>query len=338
MLNLHTVFNIAWFLSVLVSCGKNSNSYLSEEMDRYNNPSNVAGADRPLDYYLSNLPETGYVEKPVWNSSWYPNSQGGTAYRSNPSDYSPMEKYDLAVNDASMNATRWEKQRSLATRNIPWAGHCNGLAAASTMADSPKHSVVYNNINFTVEDVKALLIEAWQDGGTVVGGRCNAQRIYYDTDGRMTNSSCRDLNPATFHIALANFLGLFHKPIIADIDSGYPVWNYPIVDYTVKLKQKLDIRSVNWWLFNREDTTYRYNPNAISFMYYQTEITLSIGSKFIYEYILELDASDIIVGGEWFRNAKENHPDFIWRHTAPMAENPYLNIKIIYDIYFESLG
>lgn len=328
---------ILLFTVLCFACGQNSKSFLKEEMDIWNNPDNIAGADSALVRQILRLPDNGFVSKNVWVTSWYPNSNGGTSYRSDPYQYSPIEKYDISVNDASMRATRWEIRDSRNSGNVLWSGHCNGLAAASTMTDEPRHPVTFNNVTFSVEDIKALLIEAWQAGGVTVGGRCNNKVMVYDGNGRIIATSCRDTNPATFHIALTNFLGVFKKPIIADIDLGYPVWNYPIVEYNIKLKQRLDIRSANWWLFSLEKDTYEYNPNAVSFMYYQTEILLSKGFRSIYEYILELDGNDNIIGGEWFRNAKESHPDFIWRHTTPMAENPYLDVKTVYDIYFQSL-
>lgn len=320
----------------LIGCGKNSVSHVSEAMDYLNIPESLPGADGALFITPPSQPDTGSVSQPVWGGSWYPYSQNGTARKPTPSEYSPLEKYDLANHDPIFKATNWELQKSNELRDISWAGHCNGLAAASTMAKEPIRGVWYNGVYFTVDDIKALLIEAWQDGGTSIGGRCASQEIAYDSIGRILDNTCRDTNPATFHILLTNFLGRFRKPLIIDTDSGYPVWNYPIVSYEVKFKTDLTTQDATRWLFGASKDTYEYNPMAKSFIYYQTQIVLSTGVKKIYEYILEINEYNRVIGGEWFRNGKTDHPDFIWRHTAPKVENPYLSVDTIYAIYNQS--
>jgi len=324
------------FFLLISGCGNESSSSLKEAMDWLNNPTNIPGASGTLMTVLNSLPERGNSNFPVWNGYWYPSSQNGTARRP-PNAWSPMEKYDQAMGDSGYQATNWEKESSKQLSDTDWAGHCNGLAAASTMVTEPKRAVVYKNVTFTVDDIKALLIEAWGSGGKMVGGRCNAKTIHYDTNGRIVESECRDLNPGTFHILVTNFLGNFHTPIIADTDNGDPVWNYPIVSYEVKYKQlDLNAQAVNMWLFNVNKNTYDYNPNAKSFAYYQTQIALSTGVQKIYEYILELDGAGNILGGEWFRNSKKDHPDFLWRHTQPTTENPYIDLNVVYAIYNQS--
>jgi len=302
-----------------------------------NNPANIPGRVSQLSMILTDLPDSGNLATPVWVADWYPSSRGGVAYRPNPKVPSPLEKYDLAMHDSQQRATYWELQTSKTLANVEWAGHCNGLAAASTMTDEPRVPVTYNNVYFTTDDVKALLIEMWQGGGHIVGGRCDAENIQYDSVGRMIQDECRDLNPATFHIAITNFLGLFRKPIIADLDAGIQVWNYPIISYTVQDKRpNLTVRDVTYWLTGVAKDTYDYNPDAVSFAFYQTQVTYTSMIK-IYQYILELDASGQIIGGEWYGVSKKDHPDFIWRHTSPTPENPFIDVHTIYDIYFRSI-
>ena len=320
-------------------CGaKTTPSSLKEAMNWLNAPGNLPGANGPLKVLFDTLPDKGGVAVPVWQGYWYPSSQNGTARKPNMYTLSPMEKYDQAIEDSDEKATNWEIEDSKQYKGIAWAGHCNGLAAASTMVKEPKHAVTYNGVSFTVEDIKALLIELWQKGGTTVGGRCNNKEITYDSNGRIVEDECRDLNPATFHILTTNFLGVFQKPVIVDIDPSEAVWNYPIVSYEVKYKQKATLRDVTYWLFNEIKDTYVYNPSAVSFEYVQTEILLSTDNKKIYEYILELDANGNIIGGEWYRNSKSDHPDFMWRHTTPTPANPYLNIDVVNAIYQSSLN
>jgi hypothetical protein len=57
-----------------------------------------------------------------------------------------------------------------------------------------------------------------------------------------------------------------------------------------------------------------------------------------YDYILEVDATGKIVGGEWIGTSKRQHPDFVW---LPLRSNvttvaggkiSYANVKMIYDL------
>lgn len=328
---------ISWLAAlgiITCSCGEKSTpSKLKEPMDWTNSPGHLPGADAALVLDADALPDSGAVAKPVWTTYWYPISEYGTARRPWAGELSPMEKYDTATGDSSMRGTGWEMAQYTAYGNVPWAGHCNGVAAAGTMVDEPRKEVWYNGVRFSVDDIKALLVESFQGGGVVIGGRCNLSRLSVDSSGRPTDAECRDTNPASFHIAVTNYLGRFKKPIIADSDSGYPVWNYAITSYRVRAKSKLSASEAARWMGMR---SYPFNPAATSFSYYQMEAVYSGGFTKVYEYILEMSGSSI-VGGEWFRDSRVDHPDFLWRHTGPTAENPYLNLDVVRSIYEKSL-
>jgi len=318
------------FFLLLCSCGRDTLSKLKEPINPANDPANLPGAEGELVTLPDSLPASGNPIKPSWTAYWYPYSDGSMA--------KVVEKYDVAINDSDKKASGWEWQQTNQFKTVSWAGHCNGVSSAGTSVDEPKHPVTYNNVTFSVDDIKALLADVWQASGTVVGERCNDQPIEYDPNGRMINSACRNINPASFHILVTNFMGIYHKPIIANIGPVPQVWNWPITSFEVKLRENLTVRDVNVWMFGVQDKdTYDYNPDAKSFIYYQTAITLLSGSQKIYEYILELDKGGKIIGGEWFRNAKKDHPNFLWRATTPATENPYLDIKVVYDIYNKSL-
>ena len=321
-------------LLALSGCGEKEadKSGLQEAMDSLNNPGNLPDTSGPLERNIDRLPTAGYSAIPVWTGNWWPYSAEGTAHRPQPRELSPLEKYDAAMgNDAS--ATRWELAQAAALKAYTWAGHCNGLAAAGIMEKEPKRGVSFRNVYFSVEDLKALLVEVWQGGGTLVGGRCNSQQVSYDRHGRMLDNLCRDINPAAFHLDLYNFLGRWRKPVIIDIAPLAEVWNYPIVSYTQTAQRALSTREATFWLTRMQYPDYPYNPDALSFRYIETEITLAAGNRFRYAYILELDADGNIIGGEWFGKSKQVHPDFIWRHSwPPTPENPYVNPAIVRQI------
>lgn len=313
-------------LLVIFGCSEERpQSTLSEAMDWLNDPRGVPGADGPLTTLVGSLPSSGSSNHHVWTGSWLPYSQGGSL--------TATRKYDQAT---GAQAAAWEQAEVNRFQHISWGGHCNGLAAASTMETEPLRSVYYNGVWFDTSDIKALLTEAWNGGGTIVGGRCNNSYPARDGDGRISDSACRDMNPATLHIVITNFLGIWHKPVILDTEGGYAVWNYPAVSYRIVNSQAISRQTANGWLRGVYEDYYPYNPSAISMQYIQMEITLATGSTLNYYYILELDGKGTIIGGEWYGSSKDNQPDFIWRHTVPTTSNPYLNINVIYDIYSRS--
>lgn len=324
-------------LVLLVGCGQHppSSSILKEAMNPLNDPKLIPGSASLLEYEFKKLPESGKVER-LWTGHWWPLSQNGTAARRQQGSRSPMEKYDDAVGSGDA-ATAWEIAASKPYASVAWAGHCNGLAAAGIMSEEPLHAVTYNGVTFTTEDIKALLVEKWQGSGRIIGDRCDRKTITYDRYGRIVEDECRDLNPATLHIALANYLGLFGKAIIADMDISEAVWNYPLESYLVLQSEFLTNDEAIWRIKNESSTVYSYNPNAVDFVHIRLSLTFLKFDPKTYEYILELDQKGKILGGEWLGKSKREHPDFIWRPADPRAENPNLDLQIIDNIYKQSL-
>jgi hypothetical protein len=321
---------------LIFGCGSptQDRSYLKEPMNALNNPAMIPGSSMTLDYKLSRLPEAGTIDR-LWGGWWWPMSERGTASQRFGSK-SPMEKYDI-VAKTNGKVNKWEIDSTAAYANVGWAGHCNGLSASSIMMEEPVKAVVLDGVSFSVEDVKALLVEKWQGSGSIVGDRCDKKNITYDSYGRIREAECRDLNPATFHLALTNFLGLSGKSLIADIDNTEAVWNYPIQTYQVVATQSLTQDQATWRIQKDAITTYSYNTSAVDFMYVKTSVTFLGFDPRSYEYILELDVKGNIIGGEWLDKSKREHPDFIWRPSDPRAENPYLDPEIIDKIYKMSI-
>ena len=318
----------------LVGCGNPQDSFLKEPMNALNDPNRIPGSISALEYAFSKLPSEGKVER-LWTGWWWPMSQKGTASRKFGSK-SPMEKYDLAANTGGV-AQAWEIEASRPYANIGWAGHCNGLASAGIMAEEPTRAATYNGVTFEIEDVKALLTEKWQGSGYIVGDRCDRKVVTYDQYGRIKETECRDLNPGTFHIALTNYLGLFGKALITDIDNSEAVWNYPVSSFKVLSTQSMTNDEAIWRVQKESSTVYSYNPNAVDFVYVKNSVTFLGFDPRTYEYILELDLNGKILGGEWLEKSKKDHPDFIWRPSDPQADNPHLDFQIIDSIYKQSI-
>lgn len=312
-------------LVTLSGCGETADdSWTSEQMDRNNNPEDVAGGAN-FDYYLPQLADSGEVSG-VWTGSWWPLSQGGTV--------GPLRKLDRITNGQGL-ASAWEQKTVDRYGDVSWAGHCNGLAAAGTMTKEPRNSVRYDGVDFGVEDIKALLVETWQGGGRIVGGRCNEEQLETDEYGRYVRAECRGMNAGTFHLGITNFLGKFKKPLILDVSSGVMVWNYAVVSFEIESQEEVSSSEASELLGARGN--YRFNHNAVAFMRVKMNITLVTGQRKTYEYIIEGDSRGDVIGGEWIGSSKSSHPDFMWRHTRPTPENPHLDISTIKKIYRASL-
>ena len=135
---------------------------------------------------------------------------------------SPSEKYDLALADYALSATR----RALAsTHNADprprfWFGLCNGVAAAGIDEPEPFRTVDVTSpdgvrVRFHPNDVKALLALSyyWMAEMDDLGGSCD--RALWDS-GRVCS-----INPGGLVLALANRLGLAKRAVLVDV---HPSW------------------------------------------------------------------------------------------------------------------
>lgn len=301
-----------------------------EAIDPMNNPINLAGSGT-LTYALERIPESG-KSRPVWTGSWWPLSEGGTAKIVSGSK-SPLQKYGLAT-ETGDRAHQWEVRSAARFGHVSWAGHCNGLAAAGIMTKEPRKSVEYNGVIFSTKDIKALLVEAYQGAGRIVGGRCNDRIVRTDQAGRALKPECRDLNPGTFVLALGNFIGLKGLPVILDKANGVEVWNFPVDAYKL-YKREIDRATAGRLVYN--NTGYPFNPRSERYYKVQIQTTYVPNKIQIYNAVIETDKQGNILGGEWIGESKQVHPDFVWTVSGPTAENPHLDVGLIKAIYALSI-
>ncbi|MCO7224217.1 ricin-type beta-trefoil lectin domain protein [Pleionea sp. CnH1-48] len=259
---------------------------------------------------------------------------------------SPSEKYDLLVGDSEFSMTRasWATGKGYYDRDgkvETWMGLCHGWAPAAYMLPRPEQTIVVkdaegNDLTFYPSDVKALGTLLWSNGdfqNKFMGSRCNIKDPKKDENGRVLEPQCFDNNPASFHIAVINQLGLSNRSVIMDATYDYEVWNQPIYSYKIKyvnLKTSQSTTDVNAAVINIEDYTedkfksYR-STNATKIVGVRMELeyisenqpnhdtTNSSATdeivKVHYYYDLELNDAGEILGGEWYSN---RHPDFLW--------------------------
>jgi hypothetical protein len=159
-------------------------------------------------------------------------------------NWSPSEKYDLSVKDEKFSLTNQQKKEGEWYLNEKgevegWMGLCHGWAPASIMVKQPEKVVEWMgprgvSIKWYPNDIKALVTLAWANGSwasNFVGRRCEQKKLTKYPNGRIKNGACFDNNPATFHLALANFVGIARSSFIMDKAYDYQVWNQPIISY-----------------------------------------------------------------------------------------------------------
>jgi hypothetical protein len=329
---------------------------------------------------VSELPTRGSVptEKLPYSGFQYPENRGGTNIRWNNAP-SALEKYDAVFNKGQPLAVAWEKEKHTDTTNsreTAWYGHCNGWSAAAIRHAEPRLRVKRlrpdgSALYFEPQDIKALLAEIYMntDYFPIGGVKCQAsapirpsERVNPEEMG-----ACQDINPATLHLALGNWVGKLGHAIIMDRSSNNEVWNHPIHAYSFKMNEITRDQAIQRiWGYDTSaprPTEYTFNKRAVRFYYVETAITYTDGlmdaealgnvaPKHVdatfpqpLRYILEVDANEQIIGGEWSFESQIDHPDFLWASFEPIQPNGtrsmgnlYVKNAEVMRLWAESIG
>ncbi|MCB1750617.1 MAG: hypothetical protein KDI74_02770 [Gammaproteobacteria bacterium] len=218
-----------------------------------------------------------------------------------------------------------------------WWGICHAWAPVSIDLPEPKIPVEYNAVRFQVSDIKALLSVSYtRASARIAGERCDEDAPALDDHGRPESSECRSTNAGTWHVILSNIVGLDGKSFIMDQRrdgrrSSYPIWRYR----TTRLEQVTLQDAMRLVADDLPGTAARYlfNATAVSFYHVETAVDYIVPSPpgrdgFLggvideftrtttLDYILEVDADDRIIGGEYIGTSKTSHPDFLWKATG----------------------
>ena len=235
-----------------------------------------------LVYVLDQLPQTGSAEVAPWAGNYWPTWQDNINYRwDGANSDAPATKYGAAygVNgiedavsrhhgidanssrkactsnsdcDPEMGEACAKREGNEDGRCIPtWWGICHAWAPASILYREPQQPVTRNGVTFKVNDIKALLTLATENVSVkFVSRRCNDDegrgQITYDEYGRPDpDGSCIDTNPATYHLLLANYLGLRQQSFVEDRTFDDEVWNQPLRGYRVTKLEAIDAATAN---------------------------------------------------------------------------------------------
>jgi hypothetical protein len=254
-------------------------------------------------------------------------------------------------------------------RCIPgWWGICHAWSPAAIREPEPVNAVTRNGVTFKVNDIKALmtLVYNWINVKHV-SLRCESHEgtsMAVDAYGNPTGEDigCKDTNAGTFHVITTNFLGLMGKSFVEDRTFDLEVWNQPVARYRTKHFQPVSVEEAHLMLQVPDDLmdteSYLFNGNAAALYHvrmeldYVSESTSSTDGNLAsnvenyihtdsYDYVLEIDADGLVIGGEWVGASKTNHPDFLWTPTG-MKNLPHFTPPIAYyqvkSLLIESLG
>jgi hypothetical protein len=256
---------------------------------------------------------------------------------------SPAEKYDLIVGDRSWTLTegvwaRGQQYNDKYGKVDYWMGICEGWALASIMVPQPTKTLQVpaaggGSVTMYPSDIRGLASLLWATGRfpvRLIGTRCSIKDPPKDSVGRVTSPECFDTNPATWHLAAVNEIGVRKGAFIFDSTYDFEVWNQPVYAYkytyfnpqTLKRTTVLHDAAVSMHDFNRDKFRSYRSPNAryvvgigmeVTYVMETVPTTLqggrTAGRTVQYIYDLELDDRMNVIGGEWYTNL---HPDFLW--------------------------
>lgn len=277
-------------------------------------------------------------------------------------ELSPAEKYELLIGDKEQIFSKhiWQKgldeiEKYGNVRN--WAGLCHGLALAPAALPWPKYSFKIKSfdgkhtIKFYPEDIKALGIFLWSGDdipSRKAGGRCEKYDPKTDSMGRLKDPNCQDTNPATFHLAVLNRVGVQKDVLIMDNALDKSVWNFPVIKYkftyfnpkTDKKMNKIteamipveEFPSDKFKKYRTRGTSFIAGVEArIEYLNFRAAAARDKDPKTspsllkeYYRYDLELNSKGDIIGGEWYFRS---HPDFLWvpfENTKPTGTFDYM--------------
>lgn len=238
---------------------------------------------------------------------------------------SPAEKFDILTGDYSYPMVASERKR-VNPEDEAWEGICHGWAPAAIFLDEPKPVAIKNadgiEIPFGSSDVKALISyyqgEIARSPSKFVGSRCSPK--FKENPGAMSRSECRDSNAGSFHLALGNVVGMKKSSFVIDRTEDFEVWNQPLRSYKSEVvaiggpSRNAAPGTVTEVLLR---TTVVYITEVAPSWYTVVGTANQGDTPLYYQYSLELNAKNEIVGGQWLDkdlkpSLRAPRVDFFW--------------------------
>jgi hypothetical protein len=242
-----------------------------EAWNAANNPSLL---DPAFNYTLAQLPTSGEAKRTPWAGSYWPTYKDSINDRwAGAGTQSPAKKYELAfartgienaVSEAvgidslagktcSADADCAATQGSVCAKRAgqttgmcseTWFGICHAWAPAAILEEEPRAAVKYNGVEFKVNDLKALISLAYTEALDVkfLSLRCDQSGAATDLTG---TAECKDTNAGSFHVVVANLLGVQGKAFVEDRTYDYEVWNQPVRGFKVTKNVAITAQQAN---------------------------------------------------------------------------------------------
>jgi hypothetical protein len=237
---------------------------------------------------------------------------------------SPAEKWDILNSRYDYPTVASERKRT-AKDQVKWAGLCHGWSLGALGFEEPQNYKVVNpegvELVLNSTDIKALVSLAVADqainDSLLLGTKC--YRSGRENRTNLNTTECAGVNAGTFHLVMANSLGLQHKPFVTNVSRDIEIWNHPVYGYESEVIAEAgpSRRSSPETVREIRVETFLYTvemqdpltPDPV-----QGTVNEPLNSV-KYVYWLELNSQGKVVGGTW---ETFWHPGFIWKNKSPI--------------------
>jgi len=283
---------------------------------------------------------------------------------------SPAEKYDLYLGNLNWNTVKEERNYSKINTQIKasvkydpsykidsWAGICNAWSESTITFNNPKPIIVTgklgHRIPFGASDIKGLLA-SMLNMDKVTPEKTIGERCFDDLDtlwgqvekgtlsedefyGISDRGPCGDVNAGAFHVVLTNQIALKDHGFMIDVDRGSQVWNQPVYSYEIQNMEQIPK------IHDRAAKGTKKVFYVHVKVHYVREMHQSWFSKIPhkgfgikdYEYFLELDKDEKIIGGAW---SSYERPDYVWLRNSKKWKGAFAPLKKIYTASIKQKG
>ncbi|HNN97630.1 MAG TPA: hypothetical protein PKI03_35425 [Pseudomonadota bacterium] len=276
---------------------------------------------------------------------------------------SPAEKYGTLFLDATQQKTMYDYIQKNHGKDVPgvqsWFGICQGWTGSAIAEKAPQKPITVrkyvrdgktylqrcttsttNCVSFSPGDLTGLMAEAYAAADArFIGYRCDTATVNfkYDRSGRITQPNCRS-NAGTLFLTATNFIKKAGRSFAVNAVNNDEVWNQPAYQYAISQYKTVTKTEATKAVDPAETRDYPWNTAAVGFRRVTMKLDWAVEasptantapplltSGKTYDFILELDATGAVIGGEWIGASKTEHIPFFWAPVAPGAEVPNLS-------------
>ena len=195
-------------------------------------------------------------------------------------------------------------------------GLCHGFAHASMWLPEPARVSIPATYILSNGQERTINVSFYNGDLKGLASYFYGRRTFHESEyqAAFIGSNNRGMNPAALHLLLTNLVWKSSVGFVTDIYAGDQIWNYPVIAFrttTYQTRRSLpsdaassavkQIEVVTDVDFQKE-TNPKMNPEPGRVLSRR------------YEYYLEIDAKDRIVGGSWLPNS--DRPDYSWILTG----------------------